>query len=64
MAEYVNYLRVFGAPGAARALFGAIQDDTAGLGDVYKRQPLEKRPPQTGFTQSIYIHREAAGKTG
>ena len=27
-------------------------------------QPLEKRPPQTGFTQSIYIHREAAGKTG
>lgn len=30
MAEYVNYLRVFGAPGAARALFGAIQDDTAG----------------------------------
>ena len=34
MAEYVNYLRVFGAPGAARALFGAIQDDTAGLGSV------------------------------
>ena len=34
MAEYVNYVRVFGAPGAARALFGAIQDDTAGLGSV------------------------------
>ena len=34
MAEYVNYLRVFGVPGAARALFGAIQDDTAGLGSV------------------------------
>lgn len=34
MAEYVNYLRVFGAPGAARALFGAIQDDAAGPGSV------------------------------